>query len=75
MDDTYTRQMLIGGERHLVSFLPYLQKIVFTNLDKSTGGDFDVINGHICSNKPHDFILADEVCAHLQIELSYQEGI
>jgi hypothetical protein len=65
-EDRYDRGLEINGSPFRVSFINFLQKIVYTNLeDPSVAGEFDVANGHIGSYEPADFILIREVEDHL----------
>lgn len=71
MLDHHDTSLTVGGERFRVSFLPLLQRIVYTSLDTSAGGEFDVRgsgtnDGYICSKEPRDEILQSE----LEMELA-----
>lgn len=66
MLERHDTSITIAGECFRVSFLPLLQRIVYTSLDTCAGGEFDVINGYICSKEPRDEILQQE----LEMELA-----
>lgn len=65
-DDRYNRRLEIDGSPYLVSFLPFLQKIIFTELNGKEAGEFTVANGWIASKQPADFILKNEISQYLE---------
>lgn len=67
--DRYDVKLEIHGEEYLVSFLSFLQQIVYTKVevkDHIECGSFDVANGYIYSNEPDDKILIVEIENHLK---------
>lgn len=65
-DDRYDRRLEIDGSPYLVSFLPFLQRIIFTEFNGKEAGEFTVKNGWIAAKQPADFILKNEVREYLE---------
>lgn len=64
--DHYTRRLEVADDLFLVSFLPFLQRVVFTSLREGPSGEFNIQFGWIAAKKPADFILKNELKAHLE---------
>lgn len=64
--DHYTRRLEVADDLFLVSFLPFLQRVVFTSLREGPAGEFNVKFGPIASKTPADFILKNELKNHLE---------
>jgi len=64
--DRYDTELSVDGHRYRISFLSILQTIVFTNMDTNFGGEFKLKFGWICSKKPSDFLLENELKHHLK---------
>lgn len=65
-EDRYNRRLEIDGSPYLVSFLPFFQKIIFTELNGKEAGEFTVKNGWIAAKQPADFILKNEIIQYLE---------
>ena len=64
--ETYTRRLEVADDLFLVSYLPSLQRVVFTSLREGPAGEFNLQFGPIASKTPADFILKNELKAHLE---------
>lgn len=65
-DDRYDTTLQIDGEDYRISFLPMIQRIVFTNMQTAFGGQFQINFGWVCSKKPSNFLLEAELRHHLK---------
>ena len=65
--DTYSVRVSILGIPYRVSFIPFIQMVVYTSMeDVRDQGEFTVKFGHICSKKPNDEILINEITNHME---------
>ena len=72
--DRYDTEISLDDHRYRISFLPILQMIVFTNMTTHFAGQFPVQFGWICSKKPDDFLLKNELKHYLTNPQSEKES-
>jgi len=58
----------VDGYTYITSFLPRLQRIIYTRTDGMDAGEFNVRGGWIVSKKPMAFLLEAEIATDLHIK-------
>jgi hypothetical protein len=66
--DVYDTELTIDGKKFLVSFVCAFQRIVYTALDCSCSGEFNIRNGWVGDEAPDNSMLELEVTADILIK-------
>ena len=61
--DQYDTQLTLNGLHYRVSFIPELQRIIYTSSDLTDCGTFDTFM-HIPQDEPDESTLIDEIIYH-----------
>jgi len=66
--DRYDLTTEVDGHIYLTSWLPQIQKIIYTRTDGMDAGEFKVRAGFIVSKKPMAFLLEAEIATDIQLK-------